>query len=364
MDEPRLTVFVRDGHPPDAALQTTPGQYRYEDWPITRTQWRRWYPSGDRQLAPAPSIALPHDAPLTYIPGSGTATPVWWNDPTGSMARDDGESLCFDSPVLDSTVEIIGFPRVALRVSAPVPKANWTVRLEDVAPGGAVSLVTGALIQGAQRVSRLDPTPLTPGESYDLSTELHFTTWTFRPGHRIRLAVSNAQFPMAWPTPYPMTTRLSIDDARTRLELPVTPPDTTQRLAPLLPIGTHAEAPDAQTQSAGGEPGAVVRHDAERHLTTVEFLTRYKYSIGKRRIDNLEEERYEVPDADPAGARFRGEESHDITLPAGRRVRLETAMEIQSDATSLQVKLTRTIRENGRLLRTRVWEESIPRGIH
>jgi predicted acyl esterase len=364
MAEPRLTLFVRDGHPPDAALKTTPGEYRFEDWPITRTRLRRWYPSGDRRLSSQLPVAAPSEAALTYVPGSGTATPVWWNDPTGSMARDDGESLIFDSPVLDSTIEIIGFPRVALRASAPVTRANWTVRLEDVGPGGQVSLVTGALIQGAQRDSRLEPKPLTPNQLYDLTSELHFTTWTFRPGHRIRLAVSNAQFPMAWPTPFPMVTRLRVDDAGTMLELPVTPPDSARRLAPLLPIGAHAEAPDARTLSAGGEPGAVVRHDAERNVTMVDFLTHYQYAIGSRRIDNLEQEHYEVADADPARARFEGKESHDIALPNGRRVRLETLLVVQSDTTDLHVKLTRTIRQNGRVLRTKTWEEAIPRGMH
>ncbi len=364
MAEPRLTVFVRDGHPPDAALATTPGVYRYEDWPIARTEWRRWYPSADRALGPHLQDEGAHDALLTYVPGSGTAVPVWWNDPTGSMARDDGESLVFDSAPLDSTVEIIGFPRVSLQVSAPVARANWTVRLEDVAPGGQVSLVTGALIQSAQRESRLNPVPLTPHEAVSLSTELHFTTWTFRPGHRIRLAVSNAQFPMAWPTPYPMTTRLSINDARTLLQLPVTPPESSPRLAPLFPVGPRATAPDARTISAGGAPGAIVRHDAERNVTMVDFLTHYEYTIGKRRIDTVEKEHYEVADADPARARFVGNEYHEITLPTGRRVRLQTLMEIESDETLLHVRVTRTIRENGRRLRTKLWQEAIPRGIH
>lgn len=89
--EPRLTVFVREGHPPDAALETTPGQLRYEDWPITRTAWRSWYPDALRQLHDQPG-APPHDDELQYVPTSGTAVPVWWGEATGSMARDDGES--------------------------------------------------------------------------------------------------------------------------------------------------------------------------------------------------------------------------------------------------------------------------------
>lgn len=86
-----------------------------------------------------------------------------------------------------------------------------------------VSLVTGAFINGTQRQSRLHPGPLIPGEVYDLAFDLHFTTWTFHPGHRIRLAVSNALFPMIWPTPYPMTTNLYLESEKTRFELPLIP---------------------------------------------------------------------------------------------------------------------------------------------
>ncbi|MGH9649114.1 MAG: CocE/NonD family hydrolase, partial [Terriglobales bacterium] len=41
LQEPRLALFVRDYVPPDHALQTTPGHWRYEDWPIARTRWTR-----------------------------------------------------------------------------------------------------------------------------------------------------------------------------------------------------------------------------------------------------------------------------------------------------------------------------------
>ena len=71
--------------------------------------------------------------------------------------------------------------------------------MEDVWPDGQVGLITGALVSGPQRDSRTSPAPLVPGQPTDLATTLHFSTWRFAPGHRIPLAVSNAQFPMAWP---------------------------------------------------------------------------------------------------------------------------------------------------------------------
>ena len=136
MDEPRLTVFVRDPHVPDASLATTPGHWRFEDWPIARTVWRRWYAATDHWLTDAPGTAGAAVDSLHYRAGVGTATPVWWGDATGDMAADDGGSLVYDSPVLRDSVEMIGLPRVRLRVTAPVPVADWTVRWRTSGPTG------------------------------------------------------------------------------------------------------------------------------------------------------------------------------------------------------------------------------------
>jgi uncharacterized protein len=67
------------------------------------------------------------------------------------------------------------------------------VRLEDVGPDGAVTMVMGAALNGAERDSMRDPKPLAVGENYPLT---------------VRVAISNALWPMIWPTPYPMTTQL------------------------------------------------------------------------------------------------------------------------------------------------------------
>jgi len=109
-----------------------------------------------------------------------------------------------------STEELIGAiekalgEKPALEESKPRKKEGLTEakRYESghawfsVQPDGTVSLVTGAHLNGSQRDSRLEPKALVQGEIYDISFEMHFTTWTFKPGHRIRLAVSNALFPI------------------------------------------------------------------------------------------------------------------------------------------------------------------------
>jgi predicted acyl esterase len=369
-EEPRLALFVRDSATPDAGETVAPGAWRYEEWPIARTAWRTWYPSTNHQLTSAaePTVVGASGAggvdALRYLAGTGTAIPVWWGDATGNMAADDGTSLVYDSPPLDSAIEMIGLPRVALRVAVDAPIADWTVRLEDVAPNGMVALVTGTLVSGAERTGRLTPTPLPSGEPIDLAAELHFTTWTFRPGHRIRLAVSNSQFPMAWPTPSRMTMRLATGTDGTRLELPTIPAAVHAVVPSWPPMGSHDEAPDATTTSPDDYPGAVVTRDAVAGTTRVAFLTHFAYRIGRRAIDEVERETYETHERDPADSRFAGDEVHVVTLPSGRVVRLHTEIDVHSDSAVFHLSVRRTIGENGRTIRSRVWTDSMPRGIH
>jgi predicted acyl esterase len=348
MNEPRLTLFVRDPHVPDASLSMTPGQWRFEDWPIARTRWRTWYPSADHRLSDGPASLAGMDS-LRYRPGVGTATPVWWGDATGDMGGDDAGSLVYDSPVLRDTMEMIGFPRVRLRVTVPVPVADWTVRLEDVWPDGEVGLVTGALV---------------PGASTELATVLHFSTWRFAPGHRIRLAISNAQFPMAWPTAEPMTTTLAVDDARTALELPTIPAVTPDRVPVFLGADPDPAPPDAHTLDSGHYPGALITRDENAKTTALDFRNEYGYAIGQRTIRVVETEHYSTRDDAPWDSRFLGDEVHTVRTSTGHRVRLHTVIAIVSDHDALHVTETRSIYQDDKLLHRKAWNEAIPRGLH
>lgn len=359
MDEPRFVVFIREGHGPDAELKMTPGHWVCEDWPIPGTTWMKFFPSEYHQLRTHPG--KPSVESLCYVPGYGIATGLWWGEPTGDMRPDDAGSLFFDSQVLEEGFEIVGFPRVRLRVSADAPLAHWIARLEDIQPDGTVSLVTGALLNGSQRHSRLDPEPLVPGEAYDLEFDLHFTSWTFKTGHRIRLAVSNSLFPMIWPTPHPMITKLFIGIEETCLELPVIP--TKKRKAPSFRPPEHREErPDAHHLSGATWPQGFYeqKRDLWRSTASVEWKGSYEFEIQGRHYSIDERNDYQTHEKRPAESRFEGEASHRIKLP-NRTLFLRTTLEVHSDEDNFHVTFIRQIFENDKLIRTREWKETIPR---
>jgi predicted acyl esterase len=358
MEEPRLAVFVRDSHLPDIQLQMTPGHWRYEEWPIQRTEWMAFYPGKNRRLRSSPGESLVDR--LKYVPSSGIAALYWWGDPTGDMRKEDAESLIYDSDSLEESLEIIGFPLVRLRVSSDAKLAHWIVRLEDVHPDGSVSLVSGGLLNGAQRSSRLIPEYLTPGEVYELEFPLHFTTWTYKPGHRIRLAVSNALFPMIWPTPYPMTTQLFLGDESTGLQLPVIP-FAPKAVPNFFPPEPREERPDARPLEGGGwSYKHVVTRDLDQAVTTVELEAEKRWEINGRKYTSIEKAAYQTHDSNPARSSFFGEGAHIVQLE-GRILELKFLVSLVSNVENFHVKIVRQIFERHKLIKERRWEVTLPR---
>jgi predicted acyl esterase len=359
LDEPRLLIFQRSGHRPDRNQEVTPGSWRFEQWPIAGGERRPWYLQPDGQLLPQAG-AVPLERTLRYRAGSGTAAADWWGETTGDMARDDAGSLTFTSPALEQPLAIAGLPRVRLAVRVDAPLANWTARLEDVAPDGEVALVTGGIVNGTQYRSTTSPERLVPGREYPLDFELHFTTWTFQPGHRIRLAVSNAQFPMVWPTPYPLTSTVITGTTRSQVELPLIPVDAP--VADLPRSEPRNERPDVRHFDVPGASDRV-SYEPGSGSTVVEWSAPAAWTIGKVRFDYTEDETYRTSDTDPARSSFFGRATHRIR-PPGRDLLLETIIDIQSDSSAFQVKVRRVLSSGGKVVRRKEWVESIAREFH
>jgi hypothetical protein len=317
-----------------------------------------------RRLEQRADSAEPSVASLRYVPSYGIATGLWWGEPTGDMRPDDAGSLVFDSEIVEHALEIAGFPRVRLRVSADAPLAHWVARLEDVQPDGTVSLVTGKLLNGSQRNSRLEPEALEPGKVYDLEFDLHFTTWTFQPGHRVRLAVSNSLFPMIWPTPHPMTTALHLSVENTRIDLPVIP--AKQRPAPAFrPPEPRDEPVDGQYVESVPWPFGhyVWTRDLAEGRASLEWKGHAEFENHGRRYRTWERNYYETNDLQPAASRFSGEGGRRIEI-GDRTLEFVSNIDVRSDAENFHVTIRRTVRENDELVRERTWSEAVPRDFN
>jgi len=355
-EEPPFAVYVRAWHPPGFGLRDVPGRWRWLDgWPPTDLEERTLYPRSDGTMAPEPGPAAEHH--LRCVPWAGSEAGLWWGDLTPDQRPVDTFSLTYDSAPIDVDLAVVGTPRVVLHVSADAPLADWFARLCDVAPDGTSILVAGAGINGAHRESAAQPRPLHPAEQHRLELDLHFTTWTFPAGHRIRLAVSNAMFPMAWPKPQTPTTTLAVGDG-TRLVLPVL---LTDGPGPeFRPPSLKVPAPDVRSEGTAPPGPWTVARDGARGVTTVAWGTSSTTDLGWCRQAYAERMDYLVEDGHPERASAEGVAEFTVELPGRRQVWLGE-LRIGSDAQRFHYRYRRTLRENDRLIRVREWDEQVPR---
>ncbi len=370
MDEPRFAVYVREWHPP-GVVEKVPGYWRWEDgWPIDRTKKRVMYAHADHSLSHAPFVETGGQVHrLRYIPTVGveaSGNVNWWGDFPWDQRGTDAYSLVYDSTPLDQDTEILGFPKAVLHVSADAPLADWIVRICDIAPDGTVTQVAAAGLNGAQRESPEEPKPLVPGQLYKLEFDLHFTSWIFPKGHRIRLAVSNALWPMIWPTPYAMTTTLVTDSADTsHVVLPIIP--RFDRAKPeFLPPAEDPKLPGYGYLEIGDESVSGYAETRRIGRMPLEFKTRVTSSAAYgsvypwATIKYWENMAHEAQDNEPFRAGVTGKSRYMIELD-NRTVTVEGDLSLTSDAENFYYTYTRRALENGKLIKEKTWKETIPR---
>ena len=366
LDEPRFAVYVRDWHPPGPGVDEIPGHWRWEEgWPIERSVTKTFYAGQDHGLSSSPSAQATHS--LKYKPSVGLAGggPVmWWgNIPPDQQSMDD-YSLIYDSQPLGSPLEILGMPRAILKVSSDVSRANWVVRICDVAPDGSVTQVGGAAFNGTHRKSAREPEDLIPGKVFPLEIEMHFTSWVFPKGHRIRFAINNAQWPMLWPTPYQMTTTLAIGGVEgARVELPVVPP--ADRPVPKFKLPEEGPSlPDYASVDSGNVSGyAEIKSIQRDEQSGAAFgiatnATSFRYPWGLEHFEERLEHR--TSDLNPAETSVIGIYAVAIDLK-DRTIRMEQNVVFKSDLKNFHMNFIRRFKVNGETLHEKQWNETFPR---
>ena len=361
MQGPRLVIYQQRWHEPGSQPRDVPGDWRGENWPPAHLEPVTLYLQPDHRLA-GDSAATGRDR-LRYTPSAGVEAGFWWGELNADQRPIDAFSLTYDSAPLAADMAIMGLPQVTLRAASDARQADWFVRLSDVAPDGQVTLVTGAGLNGAQRASMSDPQDLVPGEIYALTLQLHLATWTFPAGHRIRVAVSNALWPMNWPTPYAMTTSLELGGAgASRIVLPRVPA-TGAAPPPFTPAGPVASPPWAEGNAEGGSawPGQWTQLRDEVHgRTTVVWQGKSGTTYPWGRFDHSERLTYDVDDAHPDLAGVQGDSRYDQAI-AGHVLTWTGRLDVTSDSQTFHYRYTRTLLRDGAVLRTRTWDEPIPR---
>jgi uncharacterized protein len=360
--DPRVIFYLQHSHPPGAEAQDIPGEWREDSWPPQGLRHETWFLAPNHQLLRSPAPVATER--LWYVPSAGAEVGFWWGELLGDQRPADAYGLVYDSETLAEDVTMFGRAKVHLRASADVPLADWFVRLEDVAADGRVTAITGAGLNGAQRDSMEEPQPLVPGKEYALSLDLYLTSWVWPRGHRIRVTVSNAQWPMLWPTPSHMTTTLRVGGRDgSAIELPVIPAHgrAPPRFAPPEP----SEQPPGVSFPGGDYawPGSwTLERDEVKGVTTVTWRGSSGMVLPWGTFDHREQLIYHIDDAHPESAAVEGE-AESVEHLKGRVLTYRGHLALSSDTTTFHYSASRTLLRDGAVLRTRSWKEDIPRDL-
>jgi predicted acyl esterase len=214
-----------DREPPIWLFHQGAEEWRGEDaWPPRRSQPRSFYVARDGRLVDTPpaeagqvSRAVDPAVGLHLLPWDPQApvTPMPYD-----RSEDDHRCLTFDTEPLAEDLEIAGSPEAVIALSADEPDFPLHVALCEVASNGLSTLVC----QGWGRAALLAGEPLRPGAISELTVPLYGTLSRIARGHRLRLVISGADFPLLWPARRnPTLTVWYGSEHATVLHLPVAP---------------------------------------------------------------------------------------------------------------------------------------------
>lgn len=334
MDEPQYRVWMQDYVPPQPHYLTRPGRWIAESgWPSDNVHARTFYlDAGGLAAERGAASQILINTPQTMGERQGT----WCShgltaDGAADQRQDDGCSVVFDTEPLTETLEILGAPVLTLRLSSDRANAFIVARLNDVAPNGASTRVTYGVLNLTHRDGHEIPEALSEGQGYTINLQLNDVAHSFRPGNRIRLALSNTLWPMFWPSPEPVT--LTLDASESTLALPVRTPRPAD--AQRAEFGTPVSAPPQTEEQL--ERASYVRHNERDETTGVARLTVIADS-GLTRLSDIGWEHgsvsrhyYSICDGDPTSARLSTHWTMRFRRPdAAFDVRTETHAKLQS----------------------------------
>ena len=253
MEEPRLHYYLMESVQPAVDYAQRAGTWQSAtDWPSPSIEVRQFFlRPGSLATTPAPErhTATVSSPESTGRMGGRLMVGIGHSGEFPDDQRlDDEQSVTFDTPLLGEALNIVGQATVHLCLSADQALANVMVRLCDVHPGGESTLITYGVLNLSHRDSNEVPEALVPGREYAIELALNHMAYRLSQGHRLRLSISNAYWPLIWPSPFRDTLYLELSQCRLRLPCLPSPGASSNRF---LAAFDPAEISNAVVQRAG-----------------------------------------------------------------------------------------------------------------
>jgi hypothetical protein len=274
----------------------------------------------------------------------------------GDQRGDDALSSTFTSAPLDADMDLVGAPRLRLKLSSDKPQAQFAVRLNHIHPDGAATRITYGVLNLSHRTSAAEPISMPQNAREDITLDLDQIAYRIPAGHRIRVSISTAYWPLIWPAPE--AAQLNITQGS--IALPQRPTQGGDEVSFLAPEA--AEPWNVEEIRPGNH---IRRHEIDM-VTGIQSLV-IEDNFGELRDadhglikGSVARERWDIHPDDPLSA--RGECDWESKLVRDDIVlRTRTQCTMKSDATNFHLTAKIEAWENGTLIYTREESDTIPR---
>jgi predicted acyl esterase len=340
MDEPTLRAWMTETVEPATHHDFLPGRWIAEtSWPSPGIVPRRLFLT-DEGLRDGNTILTPRAvcSPQTVGKCAGDWVPFGrGHDHAGDQQQDDVRSLAFETPPLDTPIEILGAAIVTLDLASDRPIANLVVRLCDVHPSGKSLRISYGVLNLTHRDGHEMPALLAIGERYQVRVKLNDAGSVFPAGHKVRLALSTAYWPMIWPSPEKSTLLILAGT----LDLPQRPTRPADAMLSLLP-GPESAPPEKPT---------IIRRGDVR----IERIDRIGLEVGIQ-----SRSQFHVEENDPLSAVAKLRRTQTMSGDAWQ-IRVETQIRLSSTDNDFLLHGGLRAWEGANEVCRREWDRSIPR---
>jgi uncharacterized protein len=363
MAEPMFRAYMEYQTASEVWPRDTPGRWVSEaQWPPLHAGAVTFHLNGDGVLGTAASpdrvVVVKSDETL------GLTKREWfpWNmsiDLPPDQTPDDARSVCFDSAPLTEDVEILGNPRLRVRLSSNQRVAKLVARINEVTPDGKSWSVSYGVLNLTHRDGHSQPAALDPGRSYDIDLSCYFTAHRFKKGSRIRVALSESLWPLLWPSPLPV--ELSIVAGVSTLNLPTRWLDTVDVPMSVEMLKDRIKKEDDSgsrfeiTQMGPDVHGRVTLHKRLRDLPETIADIGTTVSGGSDWYMSIQE-------GDPNSCVWQLEWWSDISR-GDWVTRTRSTVELSSTPTQFLVKESMTAWEGEKQVFHKSWDNKIPRDL-
>ena len=353
-DDPDYTTYLMDGVRPATWYTERPGQWITQPAEPDLTQ--TWH-LGETGLGTASAfervVASPQDTGMD----AGEYCAIWLGpEMPGDQRADDAKSVCFDTPPLPEDTDIAGAPRVTLQIRSDQPQGQMAVRLNHIHPDGAATRITYGVLNLCHRDGAATPAPMPTDEIVTVTLRLDHIAYRVPKGHKIRLSISNAYWPLIWPSPEKAKLTLTAG----QLDLPLHSTDTADaRVFPPPDADAPWETEElrAETHVRRSEIDHVTGHV---HLIIEDDFGKVKDGAHGGIAGSIARERWTIHPDDPLSAMGVCHWSDEIERD-DIRLRTETKCTMWSDATTFHLSATLEAYENDVLIYDRSLTDQIPR---